>query len=213
MDTTKSLQPLLDLQKQWIRPEEVAEIELYLGLACNQRSGLIDHPEAVRHFTLALKQELPEVVMMKVWMWRGNSQEQQGKRQEATKDYLRGLVAITAYQMPLMREEIRKPPVPISTNNGVFLGGTAADQEKWRQEAAANDERGRDYNVYHRRIRRQEEMQDLRYFFVSLVKTQAAEEKLDAAAIRALIGGLTPDPRPAEIIAGWLQGENPRPWK
>src|SRR5262245_16102976 len=76
LEVNGQLQPMLDLLRKYTRRSERAEIELAIGLAHNQRTGLVDPVRAVEHLTRALELRLPERVSIDILMWRGNSYEQ-----------------------------------------------------------------------------------------------------------------------------------------
>lgn len=55
----KCIGKLNAMREEFVKPEEVAEIELTLGVIYGQRTGLRDPVKAVPHFTKALNHDLP----------------------------------------------------------------------------------------------------------------------------------------------------------
>ena len=74
VDESKSAEPLLSLLERYINATEKAELEVSIGLAYGQRTGVVDPAKAVAHFTAALQYALPEKTYIEILMWRGNSQ-------------------------------------------------------------------------------------------------------------------------------------------
>lgn len=127
-----SLRAMLDLVQKYKRPAEQAELELTIGLAYNQRAGLVDPAKAVEHLSNAFRFDLPEKTSIDILAWRGGSYEQLKQPRKAVEDYLRGLVACSYYALSREWPEIEKPPQPISMNS--------SDPE--------NEIRTRDYSAY-----------------------------------------------------------------
>ena len=55
VDQSKSAEPLLVLLEKYTSAMERAELELSIGLAYGQRTGVVDPAKAVAHFTAALQ--------------------------------------------------------------------------------------------------------------------------------------------------------------
>jgi hypothetical protein len=197
VDQSKSAEPLLVLLERYTSPMEKAELEVSIGLAYNQRSGVVDHAKAVVHFTEALQCALPERTYLTILMLRGNSQEQLKKTNEALRDYLRGLLACSYHDLSGGWPEIQSPKVPIYLNS--------PDPE--------NSERVRDYNTYRESIDLQQFLLSQRFYFIEAVKRVRQEVPKSDDQIVEILGALSPDSRRFELITDWLKSVNkwPRP--
>lgn len=196
VDQSKSVEPLLNLLGRCTNETEKAELEVSIGLAYNQRSGLVDPAKAVAHFTAALQYPLPEKTYIEILMWRGNSQEQLKNASEALMDYLRGLLAISYYDLSGVWPEFQTPKAPIYTNS--------SDPE--------NSERVRDYNTYRKNIDFQRFLLMQRFFLIDAVKRVRPEVPDSDEQIVDILGTLSPDSSRFETITDWLESENMRPW-
>lgn len=197
VEQSKSAEPLLVLLERYTSPMEKAELEVSIGLAYNQRGGVVDHAKAVVHFTEALQCALPEKTYLTILMLRGNSQEQLKKTNEALRDYLRGLLACSYHDLSGGWPEIQSPKVPIYLNS--------PDPE--------NSERVRDYNTYRESIDLQQFLLSQRFYFIEAVKRVRQEVPKSDDQIVEILGTLSPDSRRFELITDWLKSVNkwPRP--
>jgi hypothetical protein len=192
----KTVDPLLALLKKYTNEVEQAHLEVYIGRAYGQRTGVVDPAKAVVHFTAALRYELPERTYIQILMWRGNSQEQLKKTSEALRDYLRGLLACSYYDLSGGWPEIQSSKVPISMNS--------PDPE--------NSERVRDYNTYRKSLDFQQFLLMQRYYFIEAVKRVTNERSGSQAEIMETLGNLSPDSTRVGVVHEWLKLENKRPW-
>ncbi len=156
----------------------------------------MDPAKAVAHFTAALQYELPERTYIEVLMWRGNSQEQLKKTTEALRDYLRGLLACSYYNLSGGWPEIQRSKVPIYMNS--------PDLE--------NGERVRHYNRYRKSIDFQRFLLLQRYYLVEAVNRVRDERSGSRVEITEVLGTLSPDSSRLGAIRDWLKSENKRPW-
>jgi|GEM_PF-2889394 len=134
---------------------------------------------------------------MQILMWRGNSQEQMKKSNEALKDYLRGLLACSYYDLSGgWPDEIQSPKETIYTNS--------PDPE--------NSERVRDYNTYRKNIDFQRFLLMQRFFLIDAVKRVRPEVSKSDDQIVNVLATLSPDSSRFGTITDWLKSENLRPW-
>jgi hypothetical protein len=196
VNQTKSAEPLIALQRRYTNETEQAELEVSIGLTYGQRTGVVDPCKAVFYFTAALGHDLPEKTCIEILMWRGNSQEQLKKPNEALTDYLRGLLACSYYDLTGGWPEINPPKIPIFLNS--------PDPE--------NAQRNRDYLQYRQRIDFQRFLLQQRYFFIDAVKRVKPEAANNDSEIPKMLETLSPDSSRYGMITGWLKSENRRPW-
>jgi len=196
VEQSKSMEPLLVLLERFTTETEKAELEVSIGLAYGQRTGFVDPAKAVVHFTAALQYQLPEKTFMQVLMWRGNAQEQINKQNEALKDYLRGLLACSYYDLSRGWPEIQSPKLPIYMNS--------PDPE--------NSERIRDYNTYRKSIDFQRFLLMQRFFLIEAVKRVQPEVAKSGDQMAEILMTLSPDSSRFETITDWLKSENSQPW-
>ena len=194
VNQTKSAEPLIALQRRYTNATEQAELEVSIGLAYGQRTGVVNPSNAVTHFTMALRYDLPEKTYIQILMWRGNAQEQLKKPGEALMDYLRDLLACSYYDLTGGWTEIQTSKVPIFIN--------PPDPE--------NEQRVRDYNLYRRHLDFQQFLLMQRYYLVEAVK-RVRGEKSDSQILE-MLQTVTPDSSRYGTIMGWLKSENKRPW-
>lgn len=196
VDKKKSAEPFINLLDKYTKPEEVAELELSIGLVYNQRTGIVDPAKAVLHLSNALKFKLPEKTYIEVLMWRGNSLEGLKKYDAALKDYLRALLACSYHDMSGGWPEIRPSKLPIYMNSD--------DPE--------NAQRVKDYQVYRNAVDLQRFLLMQRYFLVEAVKRVCSITSIGNDQILSALEELSPDPNRVGLIMTFLKSENKRPW-
>ncbi len=196
VNQTKSVEPMIALQKRYTNATEQASLEVSIGLDYNQRTGVVNPSNAVVHFAAALRNNLPEQTYIEILMWRGGSFEQLKRTNEALKDYLRGLLACSYYDLSGGWPEIQNSKVPIYTNS--------PDPQ--------NSERLRDYNTYRKSIDFQRFLLMQRYFLIEAVKRVRPEGSKSDGLIVEILGTLSPDSSRFGTITDWLKSENRRPW-
>ena len=196
VDKVQSAEPLLKLLKKYRKTEEQAELELSIGLAYNQRTGVVDPAKAVIHLSNALKFHLPEKTRLQIFMWRGNSLEGLKKHDEALQNYLRGLLACSYYDLSGEWPEIKSSNVPIYTNSD--------DPE--------NAQRVRDYQRYRKTIDFQRFLFMQRYYLIEAVKRVQTNAAIDEDQVRKVLKELSPDTSRYDIVIGFIKSENKRPW-
>lgn len=191
-----SLRPMLDLVQQYQRPLEQAELELTIGLAYNQRTGLVDPAKAVEHLSNALRFDLPERTFIDILMWRGGSYEQLKQPRKAVEDFLRGLVACSYYALQRKWPEIEKAPQPIFMNS--------SDPE--------NAMRIRDYTAYRRKTDFIRHVLQQKYYFIDSIRRVQQASRMDQETVLGTLRKLTPDAYAIETVERFLGEENNRPW-
>jgi hypothetical protein len=191
-----SLRPMLDLVQQYKRPLEQAELELTIGLAYNQRTGLVDPAKAVEHLSNALRFDLPERTFIDILMWRGGSYEQLKQPRKAMEDFLRGLVACSYYALQRKWPEIEKAPQPIFMNS--------SDPE--------NAMRIRDYTAYRRKTDFIRHLLQQKYYFIDSIRRLQQASRMDQETVLGTLRKLTPDAYAIETVERFLDEENHRPW-
>lgn len=209
VDETKpvAIEDLLLMRSKFTKPEEVAELELTMGVIYGQRPGMVDHKKAVPHFTKALKHELPATVRTKVLVWRGNALESQKRVRAALPDYIRGLMLCTQFDLshgwPKDPPRLKEDPRPETGVDPAALEGRRTGPGK----------SGADALTQSRLLRIERQMIMHRYFLVEAVKRIAKGEKLDAVDIEREIAFIVTDERRATQILEWIRDKNERPWK
>ena len=196
MDQSQSAEPLISLLRRYTNATEQAELELSIGLAYNQRAGVVDHSKAVVHLTAALRHDLPERNYIQILLWRGGSREHLKNTNEALTDYLRGLLACTRYDLTGGWPEIQNPKISIY----------------WHSRDPENEQRVRDYNLYRKHLDFQQFLLMQRYRFIDAVKRVRQEVPKTDHQIVEMLETLTPDSRKIGTITDWLKSENKRPW-
>jgi hypothetical protein len=194
VNQTKSVEPVIALQKRYTNATEQASLEVSIGLDYNQRTGVVNPSNAVVHFTAALQNDLPEKTYIEILMWRGGSLEQLNKTTEALKDYLRGLLACSYYDLPSSWPEILPPKVPIYMNS--------PDPE--------NPQRAMDYNLYRKHVDFQQFLLMQRYYFIDSAK-RVRQDKSDREILE-MLQTMSPDSSRFGTIIESLKSENKRPW-
>jgi hypothetical protein len=198
VDQTKSAEPLIALQQRYTSPAEQAELEVSIGLAYNQRTGVVNPSKAVAHLTLALGYDLPEKTYIQIMMWRGSSEEQLKNSNEALMDYLRGLLACSYYDLSGGWPEIQSPKVPL------FI------PSPFESPDPENEQRNRDYNLYRKHLDFQQFLLTDRYLLIDAGE-RVRERKSDDQIVE-MLQTLTPDSSKFGTIIGWLKSENKSPW-
>jgi hypothetical protein len=193
VNQTKSADPLIALQRRFTNEIEQAELEVLIGLTYNQRTGVVDPAKAVVHFTAALGHDLPEGTYIAILQWRGGSQEQLKKPNDALTDYLRGLLACSYYDLAGGFPEIQNPKIPFITNSG--------DPE--------NDQRIRDYNLYRKRIDFQRFLLQQRSGFIGGISRVRKQVPKTDAEIVQILETLSPDSTRFGKITDWLKSPPP----
>ena len=127
-------------------------------------------------------------------MLRGGSLEQMGKSDEALKDYLRGLLECSYYDLTGGMPEILPPKVAIYMNS--------PDLE--------NPQRVRDYNRYRSHLDFQGFLLTHRYYFIDSVKRVRSDKHEDD--ILGMLKSISRDSGRNEKIIESLKSENKRPW-
>lgn len=197
LDTKRSAEPFIKLLKKYSKPDELAELELTIGLLYNQRYGVVDPAKAVVHLTNALKYDLPEQVYIEILMWRGNSLEQLQKNDKALRDYLRGLLACSYHDLSGEWPEFREPKVPISKSDSDDPEG--AQREK-------------DFQIYRKTIDFQRFLIMQRYYFVEAVRRLRSISAISNDQVLKNLSELSPDTGRFDSIIKLLNAENKRPW-
>jgi hypothetical protein len=191
---SKSAQPLLGLLDKYKKPEELAELELTLGIVYTLRTGLVNPAQAVPHLTNALGYELPETVRLQAIVWRAGSYFQLREDSRAIRDYLRALLMISVHDLN-GSPEIKNPTLQIYT----------------RSEGPENEERRRDYSQYRRQLDLERLMAFGRYSVIENLKEATKRAGTSEAQLRSMLKEINPDERRGEIVMQWLKSENKRP--
>jgi len=196
VDELQSAKPLLELRKKYQKIHEQAELELSIGLAYNQRTGVVDPSKAVLHLSNALKFRLPEETRLRIFLWRGSSQEQLKKNDKALEDYLRGLLACSYYDLSGEWPEIKPPNVSIYINS---------DNPEMPQRIM-------DHQRYRETIDFRKFLFMQRYFLIDAVKRIQKNPVIDEDQVRKVLKTLSPDTSRYDIVVGFIKSENKQPW-
>jgi hypothetical protein len=196
VDQLKSAEPLLALLTKYQKPEEQAVLELSIGLAYGQRTGVVDPAKAITHFSRALEFNLPEKTYIEICMWRGNSYEQLQKYPEANRDYLRGLLACSYRDLSGGWPEIASSTVPIYMNS----------------DDPNNAQRVKDYQRYREAIDLKRFLLRQRYYLIDAIKRVQVDGSIDDKALEKTVNELTADKSRYAVIIGFVKSENKRPW-
>ena len=195
VNQSKSVEPLIALQQRYTNLTEQAWLEISIGLDYNQRTGVVNPSNAVIHFNAALEYDLlPEKTRIEILMWRGSSIEQLHKPTEALKDYLRGLLECSYYDIPAGWPQILSPKVQIYMSS--------FDPE--------NSVRANDYNRYRKQLDFQRFLVQYRYTFIRGVK-QVRQGKSDHEILE-MLQAISPDSNRNTKIMESLKSENKQPW-
>ncbi len=106
---------LLMLEKHK-EPHDQAEIQLHLALLYNQRTGMVDHSKAVKHFAKAQEFDLPPPARALSHALCGDSFRIMKEHGTALSQYLRGLSVCLEYDLPDAPPDL--PPVGRYTADG-----------------------------------------------------------------------------------------------
>jgi hypothetical protein len=192
---TQSVEPLLRLLDKYKKPEELAELELTLGLALSQRTGLTNPALAVVHLTNALKYQLPEATRLQALNWRADNLSKLGRYDEALRDRLRVLLVASYRDLAGACQEIKGSTLPLNV----------------RSNAPEDERRRKDYQEYRAQLQRQQDVLMTRYTAIEGAKDLTRRLSMSAEKIRVVLNELSPDSSRYEIIVLWLKSENPWP--
>lgn len=195
-DSSKSAEPFFDLLTKYTSDAEKAELETTTGLIYNQRTGVVDPAKAITHFTIALGYQLPEKNYIQVVVWRSGSEEQLKMNDEALKDCLRVLLACSYHDLSGGWPEIKSGKETIYINS----------------PDPTNEARRRDYARYRQTTDQQQFILSMRYYMIEAMKRLGKDRSWDQAWVVETLETLSPDASRYEIIKGWLDSENKRPW-
>ena len=184
LTTTGSVGPYLTLLTKCKDPNELAELELTVGVIYCQRTGHVDPKKAVKHLTNALGYKLPERAYLDTLLWRAGSLEQLGKLDEARRDHLRGLLACSYYDLPSKRPELTGPKAEFSIEPG----------------NDAEVEAKRDYERYRASVILQQHIMMQQAYFLQGVKRICARSPLNEDQLQEELEALTPDVQKREAI-------------
>jgi hypothetical protein len=195
--------------KTLTNPAEQAEIELRIARVYNQRTGFVDHAQAVAWYDKALVRELPLPALAGQLILRGNSNELLGNRDLALRDYIRGLLICLHFNLPERwpNEQGGKLPVP-ALNNGLDLGEgdvEAAARRQGERQAWA------DYRRETEVTRREQTLLMHRFHYVEAIKRVVGKDKLDDAALREAVARLSHRDDRIELALKLIRGANPWP--
>ena len=174
---------------------EKAHLEEALGRLYSYRTGLVDPAKALVHLTAALQYELPERTYSELLLPRGNCHEFLGKKTDALRDYLRGLLACSYHELSGGWPEYRQPH---------YRTVASPPDPEWH-------ERVRDSRVDRDAVDTQRFILMQRYFFVDAVKRLMDLHQADEKTVREVLAELSTDSSRFGIILRWINSENPRP--
>jgi len=192
---TKSSEPLLRLLDKYKKPEELAELELTLGLALSARPGLTNPAQAVVHLTRALKYELPEATRQQALNFRADNLSRDGRYDEALRDRLRVLFAASYRTLFPGCLDIKGPALPLNP----------------RSSAPEDERRRKDYQEYRAHVQLQQDVLVSRYAAIEGANDLKKRLSLSDEKIRVVLNEVSPDASRHDIIVGWLNSENPWP--
>jgi hypothetical protein len=196
----RSVEPIVALFAKYTSDEETAELELTLGLSFSQRTGLVDHAAAVTHLTRALRFRLPEHVWLQAMVWRAGSLAQLRRDQEALKDSLRVLVALS------YRDTSQPCPGAIDDRRPAVLPSIGAGSD-----SAENLQRMEDYRRYREQIDHARTFAVLRHAAVDAITRGQRVGGFTEYDIRKALADVSPDTSRSGIILTWLTSSNPFP--
>ena len=191
-----SVEYFVNLQHRYTNSAELAELEVQIATCYEQRAETLNPSNAVVHYTAALEYDLPDRGRIRVLSWRGSALVQLGKVNDALKDYLRGLLTCTYYDIPADWPDILGSKVTILMSTRSF------DPE--------NSVRAKDYVEYRRQLDFQQFLIMQRYSLIDAVKTNR-KGKSDQELIK-IMDALSPDSKRVEKIIELINSENKRPW-
>ena len=191
VDESHSGEPLLQLLTKYKQAEEVAELEVSLGVIYGQKTGLVDPAKAIAHFSNALRYNLPERTRLGVLLWRGNALEQLKKHDAAVKDYLRGLLACSYHDLSGGWPETKRP-------------NTSFDI---RSDDDEDIQRARDYRMYQQRSDLQRYLLMQRSFFAEAVKRIRLRSSRGDKQLQEVLEELSPDTSRYALIMNLLKAE------
>ncbi len=193
LKATGSADPFHALLKKYRHPNERAELELTLGVIYCQRTGFVAPDKAVTHLTHALDYDLPEASYLDTLLWRAGSLEQLGKRDDAIRDHLRGLIACSNYDTPSEWPELRQPNavIPIAPEN------------------EAEKEAKRDYERYRSTVLLQQHVMRQRGFFVQGMRRLSQGVPQNDEKLLNMLKEMTPDPQKHAAVLQLLKPAAP----
>jgi hypothetical protein len=187
-----SVEPLLALLNKYSSPEEIAELELTIGVQYGQRTGLVDRAKSVTHLTRALAYNLPEHVWLRATVWRGGSLLLLERYPEALKDALRVLVSLSYRDMSQPCPRLENPALPFST----------------RPQTPDELQRIQDYRRYREHVDRQNMLSVARYAAIDYIQRIQSVTGLSDADVRTALREVSPDSTRPEIVFGWVKSQN-----
>lgn len=190
-----SVEPLLKLLEKYRKPEETAELELTIGMVYGQRTGLVNPAQSVVHLTSALKYALPEDVRLQALVWRADALARLGQFDDAMKDRVRVLLAVSYRDLSGGCPEIKQSALPISN----------------RSDDPENERRRQDYQQYRAQLEIQQHLLMDRYSSIEAIRGIQRRLSIGDEKILVLLNELSPDRSRHEIVLRWLKAENPRP--
>ncbi len=195
-EQSKSAEQVEQLLTKYKQPNEIAELELTLGILYGQRTGLVDPEKAIEHFNRALQYEFPEQTYLEIIMWRGNAHEQLKNHREALQDYLRGLLACSYQEL----------------SGGWPLDARPRLDYDIRSADAQDVQRAMDYRRYLQRITAQRFLLMQRYYLIDAVKRMQNELEANDQELRTILEELSSDTSRYGLILEMVHSENKRPW-
>lgn len=188
----QSIKPMADLLGKYTGTNERAELQYSLGLLYGQRTGVVDYPKSITHFTEALGFKLPHAKRIDAYMLRGNAYENDDQDQRALEDYLRGLLDCSEHD--LSGPWPSDAPAPLAWNH--------------HSKDPVEIQKGRDYIAQRDRNRRIQHLMRQKHYFIDAIKRVRAEKDLKTVLSRFASGE---EERISKVL-GWIEAENPRPW-
>ena len=190
-----SVEPLLKLLDKYRKPEEIAELELTIGMVYGQRTGLVNPAQSVVHLTSALKYALPDDVRLQALVWRADALSSLGQHDDAMNDRLRVLLAVSYRDLSGGCPEIKQSTLPILN----------------RSDDPENERRRQDYQQYRVQLEAQQHLLIDRYSSIEAIRDTQKRLGTSDEKILVLLNELSPDRSRHEIILRWLKAENPWP--
>jgi hypothetical protein len=200
-----SIDPLLALLNKYTSPEEIAEIELTIGVQHSQRAGLVDRAKSVTHLTRALAYKLPEHAWLQATVWRGGSLLLLERYPEALRDALRVLVSLSYRDMSQTCPRLENPVLPFFTGPGIRPPGGAATRPDNTPEEL---QRMQDYRRYREHVDQQRMLSVRKYAAIDYIQRIQSRTGLSDADVRTALREVSPDSSRPEIIFSWVKSQN-----